>query len=114
MNPPPLVVATTTVASREQADALAREILAQHAAACVQIDGPIISYYRWQGAIQAETEWRLTIKTTRSAEPALAALVHRLHPYELPQWWLACPEQVSPGYARWVEQSVPPQSALPS
>lgn len=106
MNPLPLVVATTTVASREQAETLAREILAARAAACVQIEGPITSHYRWQGSAQADTEWRLTIKTTRSAEPALARLVHSLHPYEVPQWWVASAEQVSPGYAQWVQQTV--------
>jgi periplasmic divalent cation tolerance protein len=106
MNPSTLVVATTTVASAEQATQLAREIIARRTAACVQIDGPIISHYFWNGAVEESTEWRLTIKTIQSAEPALAELVHRLHPYELPQWWVAVPEQVSPAYSRWVEQSV--------
>lgn len=102
----PMIVATTTVATREQADALAQEILAQCAAACVQIDGPLTSHYQWNGAVETATEWRLTIKTTQAAGPALAELVHRLHPYELPQWWIARAQQVSPGYARWIQQAV--------
>ena len=109
MNPEPLLVATTTVATREQAEALAREILAQRCAACVQIEGPITSHYIWEGAAQRETEWRLTIKSTRSALPALTELVHRRHPYELPQWWVGSPEHVSEAYARWVQDSVQPQ-----
>lgn len=103
-----LLLATTTVATREQADQLAGEILAARCAACVQIDGPLTSHYHWQGAVAQDTEWRLTIKTTQAAEPALAALVHRLHPYEVPQWWVARAEQVSPGYAQWVCQTVAP------
>jgi periplasmic divalent cation tolerance protein len=101
-----MIVATTTVDSREQADALAQEILAHRAAACVQIDGPLTSHYHWQGMIETATEWRLTIKTSLAAEPALSDLVHRLHPYEQPQWWIARAQHVSPGYAQWVQQVV--------
>lgn len=106
MNPQPLVAATTTVTTREQADQLAREILAQGHAACVQVEGPITSHYRWQGVLEEATEWRLTIKTTAAAEPALAQLVHRLHPYDLPQWWVAFAEHASPGYTHWVQQAL--------
>ncbi len=107
--PESLVVATTTVATREQAEALAREVASQQRAACVQIDGPITSYYIWEGELQTSAEWRLTIKSTRAALAALQALVHQLHPYELPQWWVQAPEQVSDAYARWVQDSVQPQ-----
>ncbi len=104
-----LLVATTTVATREEADELARQIMAHRCAACVQIDGPLTSHYIWEGVGHTEIEWRLTIKTTRSAEPALAECVHRVHPYELPQWWVASPERVSGAYAQWVQDAVQPQ-----
>lgn len=107
--PDSLLVATTTVATREQADALAQTILARGCAACVQLDGPLTSYYTWKGAVQHETEWRLTIKTTRAAISLLTELVHQQHPYELPQWWVSTPEQVSSAYAQWVHDSVHPQ-----
>lgn len=101
-----VLVATTTVATVEQAEELARQIVAQCRAACVQIDGPVSSHYIWEGAVQRETEWRLTIKTTPAGLPALEELVHRLHPYKLPQWWVAAPHAVSSSYARWVQDSV--------
>lgn len=101
-----LLVATTTVATVEQAEELARQLVVQRRAACVQVDGPVSSHYVWEGVVQHETEWRLTIKTTRAGLRALEELVHRLHPYELPQWWVGAPHSVSDSYARWVNDAV--------
>lgn len=52
-----LVAVFTTVASQEQADALARAAVERHLAACVQTEA-IRSTYRWQGAIECEAEVR--------------------------------------------------------
>ena len=91
---------TTTVGSAAAAQALAREILAQRLAACVQIDQGIASLYRWQGELVEEPEVRLVIKTLPGCEAALQALFARHHPYELPQF-LAVPMRASPAYGDW-------------
>jgi periplasmic divalent cation tolerance protein len=91
---------TTTVGSSAAAQALAREILAQRLAACVQIDQGIASLYRWQGELVEEPEVRLVIKTLPGCEAALQALFARHHPYELPQF-LAVPMRASPAYGDW-------------
>lgn len=109
LNPKSLLLATTTVATSDAAEELAREIMAARCAACVQLDGPITSHYTWDGTVQRETEWRLTIKTTRAALETLTELVHSRHPYDLPQWWVSAPEQVSDAYAQWVQDSVQPR-----
>ena len=43
----------TTTGSREEAQRIARGLLDAHAAACVNIVGPVESIYRWQGAVDA-------------------------------------------------------------
>ncbi len=91
---------TTTVGSATAARALAREIMAQRLAACVQIDQGVTSLYRWQGKQIEEPEVRLVIKTLPSCEAALEALFARHHPYELPQF-LAVPMRASRAYGDW-------------
>jgi periplasmic divalent cation tolerance protein len=91
---------TTTVGSAAAAQALAREIMAQRLAACVQIDQGVTSLYRWQGNQVEEPEVRLVIKTMPSCEAALQALFTRHHPYELPQF-LAVPMRASRAYRDW-------------
>lgn len=102
---PQLVMATTTVATAEQAEGLASRVVASRFAACAQIDGPIRSHYVWDGKAETATEWRLTFKTTSDRLAELAALVHQLHPYELPQWIILRVPEASGGYARWVAES---------
>ena len=91
---------TTTVGSRADATALAREILAQRLAACVQIDEGVTSLYRWQGELREESEVRLVIKSLPGCAAALQALFAKHHPYEVPQF-LAEPMHASPAYASW-------------
>jgi len=102
----PLVVATTTVEKQDQADELARRIIDARLAACVQIDGPITSHYVWERSTQRSVEWRLTIKTLASAAAALSELVHRIHPYDIPQWVVLSTHEVSPDYYRWAQNTV--------
>lgn len=96
----PLMIAITTVDSIEQADRLAKSLLAQRLAACVQVDGPITSCYRWRNQVERDTEWRLIIKSPPERIEAVRQCVHQCHPYDLPQWVVIAAE-ASAGYARW-------------
>jgi len=98
-----LIAALTTVSTREQAETLARALVEQGLAACVQLQA-IESVYRWQGAVQQEGEWRLLIKSTQARWAALQAAVLERHPYELPAlvaWPL--PEGSAP-FQDWVRE----------
>ena len=96
---------TTTVASRVDAEVLARAILERRLGACVQVEEGLTSCYHWQGRDCEEPELRLTIKTLRACAPALLALFAERHPYEVPQF-LGVTMQASPAYFDWVAQQV--------
>lgn len=91
---------TTTVGSLADAHALAREIISQRLAACVQVEEGVMSFFRWKGEPCEESEVRLVIKTVPAAEGLLQALFARRHPYEVPQF-LAVKMRASEAYARW-------------
>lgn len=79
------IVVQTTTGSSADAEKLA-EILIQNAqGACVQIVGPIISIYKWQGAIQREEEFLVSIKTMSQVFPSLAELIRQHHTYDVPE-----------------------------
>jgi len=99
----PLIV-VTTVASVEQERALARTLVEQQLAACVQIN-PIDSVYRWQGAVHEDAEFRLLCKTSAARAPALMAAIRQLHPYELPALHAVALALADPAYAQWIEDS---------
>lgn len=99
----------TTVGGEDDARRLAAALLDQRHAACVQVDR-LESHYRWEGALCAEAEWRLTIKSTPDKLAALQAFLAARHPYDLPQvaWQLL---ESTPAYAAWVRSEVEGLSA---
>jgi periplasmic divalent cation tolerance protein len=96
---------TTTVGSLDSARALARQILAEKLAACVQFDPGVTSLYRWKDEQREDSEVRVVIKTLPACEQALRDLFGRFHPYEIPQF-LCVPMRASPAYADWVRSEV--------
>ena len=105
-----MFIAWTTVASRADAERLATEIVARNLAACVQIDGPIVSHYRWQGKAERTEEFRLTFKFTTDTLLPLEAHVLAHHPYDTPEWIVVRAERVGEKYLSWAEanSSTPP------
>lgn len=105
-----LLAVFTTVATREDADALARAAVEQRLAACVQQE-PVRSTYRWQGRIACDDEVRLLFKTTRALYPALEALLRERHPYELPAIYALPVAAATAEYAGWVASALLAPSA---
>ena len=92
----------TTLASEAQADALARQIVEARLGACVQIL-PVKSIYRWKGALCAEPEWQLFIKTRRARFETLAQFIKAHHAYETPEIVQIPITAGSAAYLRWVD-----------
>jgi periplasmic divalent cation tolerance protein len=100
-----ILTVTTTVGSRAEGQLLARALVDQRLAACVQLEEALTSFYRWEGRLCEEAEVRLTIKTLPAREPALQAFFAEHHPYDLPQF-TALRMQASAEYAAWVRSEV--------
>lgn len=94
-------ILVTTIDREEKAQALARAVLAEKLAACVQI-APITSHYGWKGEYCAEAEWRLDMKCRSEDYAALAARVRRLHGYETPEILRIDVAEADAAYAAWL------------
>ncbi|HEX5364097.1 MAG TPA: divalent-cation tolerance protein CutA [Gallionella sp.] len=99
-----VLVVLTNLPDAASAERLARQLIEQRLAACVNQLAPCNSTYRWQGEIETATEVPLLIKTTRAAYPLLEQAIRAAHPYELPEI-VALPVAAGlPGYLAWVAQ----------
>jgi periplasmic divalent cation tolerance protein len=96
----------TTVETQEQALRLGNLLVESALAACVQVLPPMVSIYRWQGAIEQANEVLLLIKTTRSAFPRLETAVKKNHPYQTPELIAAPIVAGSKDYLSWMLNSV--------
>ena len=99
-----LIIVITTVASNTDADHLARQLIDANLAACVQIEGPITSHYKWDGVAQVSTEYRMTIKTGNACWQDLKKQLLALHPYEQPEILMLPVTDTTDGYLQWVIQ----------
>lgn len=95
----------TTVGAGAKGSELARTLVDERLAACVNVLPPMTSVYRWKGAVEAESEQQLVIKTSKSLVAALEARIRELHPYELPEFIILTAE-AGAAYAAWVGESV--------
>src|SRR3954466_6354434 len=57
------LVVLTTMPADDRADALARTLIDEQLAACVNVHAPMTSTYRWRGAVEVESERQVVIKT---------------------------------------------------
>ncbi len=73
-----------TAKDRAEAEVLAKRMVTLRLAACANILGDIRSIYRWNGALQDETECALILKTRRDLYPRLEAEIRDVHGYECP------------------------------
>lgn len=99
-------VVCTTAPSLEVAERIARALVDEQLAACVQRVGPIASMYRWKGAVQTDEEFQLFIKTTHACVDALIARLVALHPYEVPEVLVMDAATPFAPYAAWLVASV--------
>ena len=100
------VLATTTTATREDAEKIAARLVEERLAACVQIIEPITSVYRWQGAVEEEKEILLLIKSSKDLVPRIAELLDRIHPYEVPELIATPIVGGSSAYLNWLAENL--------
>jgi periplasmic divalent cation tolerance protein len=78
-------VALSTAPDAETAARIARVLVEERLAACVNLVPGVRSLYRWKGRVEDAGEVLLLIKTRAERLDALAARLRALHPYELPE-----------------------------
>jgi periplasmic divalent cation tolerance protein len=104
MNPTAVVIVLTTIADNDQAESIARQLVEERLAACVNLHAPMTSFYRWRGEVERDGERQVVIKTTRDRLAALEARLHELHSYELPEFLVLAADSGSTRYLEWVAE----------
>ncbi|KIH96775.1 divalent cation transporter [Streptomonospora alba] len=98
----------TTSDTRESADDLARSVVDRNLVACAQVEAAITSYYRWEGEICADQEWRVVMKTPRDRLPDLVEHLRSVHRYEVPEIIAVPIEGGNPAYLDWLVEETRP------
>jgi periplasmic divalent cation tolerance protein len=100
------IVIFVTCAKKKEAGLIARSLVRERLAACVNIIKGIESFFWWQGKADRAQELLLIIKSKKEKLPKIIKLLKSLHSYQVPEI-IALP--VVGGfrpYLRWIDESV--------
>lgn len=92
------------------AEAIASGLLAARLAACVSIQAPCRSHYRWQGKLEVAEEIPLLIKTRRECYSAVQEMITALHPYSVPEIIALPVIEGLPAYLDWLMAETTPEA----
>src|ERR1039457_3237232 len=100
------IVVLSTCATQEEAEKLARILVEERLAACVNVIPKIRSYYRWKGGVQSAEECQLVIKSSRPRFVALRKAIEKLHSYKVPEIISLQVVEGADPYMNWLEESL--------
>lgn len=110
----PSAIIFSNAGSEKEAHRIARSLVEERLAACVNIIPLVQSYYRWQGQVESAQEWTLLIKTREDLAERAVQRLAALHSYELPAAVIVPIAGGHEPYLKWIGESVQPQETLSS
>lgn len=101
-----MLIVFTTTPNKPEAETLARKLVEEKLAGCVQIIPGVTSFYRWENEIQKDEECLLLIKTLPENFDRLAEFIKSNHSYSVPEIVGIEAEKVSESYLKWLTETV--------
>lgn len=99
----------TTFEDRKEARRIARTLVEERLAACVNVgEETVTSFYRWEGEQVKAHEYAVTMKTHQVRLNALTERLRELHPYDCPEILVVSMDESDPDYEQWVHTSIRP------
>ena len=95
----------TTCKDARQAKAIARALVKEKLAACVNLVPGITSVYAWEGKTEEASEVLLLIKSRSALSKRLVTRIRALHSYSVPEVMTLAISSGNPAYLRWVRAS---------
>ena len=77
-------------------------LLSEKIVGCIQIE-KIKSIFSWEGKINSEEEWKITLTTNSNLIDLIIQAIHTTHPYDVPQivWHTVNTNQ---NYENWINE----------
>ena len=98
----------TTVEQRSDAERIARALVEKRLAACVQVAGPVTSYFHWEGKLDSAEEYICFIKSRADLFHELETAIGEMHPYEVPEIIATPVTSSGTHYANWLAAELKP------
>ena len=100
------VICLTTVGSRRDAEKIARRLVREKLAACVNLLPGALSFYHWKKKLRRDREVVLIMKTAASKISSLEKELQKIHPYDLPEFVVLPMIGGSRRYLNWLKGEI--------
>lgn len=100
--PDAAIIVLTHLPDAPTAQQLARALVTERLAACVNVGPAVESIYHWRGEIETANEVPVAIKTRADLYPKVEAAIRKVHPYELPEVVAVPVSHGSRPYLDWI------------
>ena len=97
-----IIMVLVTASSMKEANKIAKSMIQEKRAACVNVLPTMTSIFHWQGKVQKSRETLLIFKTTGRQFSALKRGICSIHSYEIPEIISFRVDQGLPQYVDWV------------
>jgi len=98
------IVVFITTSSEDEAAKIARALVQERLAACVNIVKGVRSIYSWRGKIEDSTETLMVVKTKKALFKRLEKRVTGLHSYSVPEVISVPITDGSKDYLKWLDE----------
>lgn len=96
----------TTLENRDDAEKIARALVEKRIAACVQIMGPLTSFFQWQGKLDSAQEYLCVIKSRNDLFQEMETIIKSMHPYEVPEILATPITKGNKDYLSWLAETL--------
>ena len=111
MNEAPEARVILSTAPVDGAGSIARSLVQERLAACVNVIPAVQSVYRWEGRVQNDEEALLVIKSVSGRIDELMSRLTQLHPYDVPEVLVLPVDGGSGRYLEWVSDACAPDGS---
>ena len=101
-----MILIYSTFKDKISAQKLAKGLLEDSLAACINLIPQMTSMYKWDGKIEEESEVVMLVKTTIDKEKSVISYIEKNHPYECPAIFSLASKDVSKPYAAWLSETL--------
>lgn len=96
------VLIYVTASSQEEAETIARSVVADRLAACANVLPSMASYFWWDEGVQSEQEIPIILKSREDLVEPLTAKIKQLHSYDCPCVVAVPITQGNPDFLAWI------------
>lgn len=96
----------TTLEKKDDAEKIARALVEKRIAACVQIIGPLTSFFQWQGKLDSAQEYLCVIKSRNDLFQEMETIIKSMHPYEVPEILATPITKGNKDYLSWLAETL--------